>query len=79
MRFTNGGRLIVLACLIMLGACGRAVQTSAPLPIVTVASPMHKRVVDWDDYVGQFVAVDLVDVRPRVSGYLQSIGFKDGD
>ena len=78
MRFTNGGRLIVLACLIMLGACGRAVQTSAPLPIVTVASPMHKRVVDWDDYVGHFEAVDQVDVRPRVSGYLQSIGFKDG-
>ena len=36
-------------------------------------------IVDWDDYVGQFVAVDSVDVRPRVSGYLQSIGFKDGD
>ena len=36
-------------------------------------------VVDWDDFVGQFVAVDSVDVRPRVSGYLQSVGFKDGD
>ncbi|MFV4649248.1 efflux RND transporter periplasmic adaptor subunit, partial [Mycobacterium tuberculosis] len=31
-----------------------------------------------DDYVGQFIAVDSVDVRPRVSGYLQSVAFKDG-
>jgi RND family efflux transporter MFP subunit len=36
-------------------------------------------VTDWDDYVGQFVAVDSVDIRPRVSGYLIGIGFKDGD
>jgi len=36
-------------------------------------------VVDWDDYVGQFVAVNSVDVRPRVSGYLVSVGFRDGD
>jgi RND family efflux transporter MFP subunit len=46
---------------------------------VLVSTPLQMNVVDWDDYVGQFVAVDSVDVRPRVSGYLQSIGFKDGD
>jgi RND family efflux transporter MFP subunit len=36
-------------------------------------------VVDWDDFVGRFEAVDQVDVRPRVSGYLTRIGFKDGE
>ncbi|HSZ53790.1 MAG TPA: efflux RND transporter periplasmic adaptor subunit [Caulobacteraceae bacterium] len=36
-------------------------------------------IVDWDDYQGQFIAVDSVDIRPRVSGYLLSVGFKDGD
>ena len=70
--------LAVLVCCVALGACSRSVQKSGPLPIVTVASPVHKRVVDWDDYVGHFDAVDQVDVRPRVSGYLQSVGFKDG-
>jgi RND family efflux transporter MFP subunit len=35
-------------------------------------------ILDWDDYVGQFIAVDSVDIRPRVSGYLQSVAFKDG-
>jgi RND family efflux transporter MFP subunit len=34
--------------------------------------------VDWDDFVGHFEAVDSVDIRPRVSGYLQSINFRDG-
>ena len=46
---------------------------------MSVAHPLQKTVVDWDDYLGQFQAVDSVDIRPRVSGYLQSVGFKDGD
>jgi RND family efflux transporter MFP subunit len=45
---------------------------------VTVSKPLIKKIVDWDDYVGQFVAVDSVDIRPRVTGYLQTIAFKDG-
>ena len=44
-----------------------------------VAHPLSHTVVDWDDYLGQFEAVNSVDVRPRVTGYLQSVGFKDGD
>ncbi len=43
-----------------------------------VAHPLQKQIVDWDDYVGQFIAVDSVDIRPRVTGYLQTIAFKDG-
>lgn len=36
-------------------------------------------VVDWDDYDGQFIAVDSVDIRPRVSGYLIKVDFRDGE
>ena len=50
-----------------------------PPPEVTVAHPFKRDVVDWDEFVGHFEAVDTVDVRPRVSGYLQSIGFRDGE
>jgi len=56
-------------------------QASAPqpqAPEVTVAHPLNREVVDWDDYVGQFQAVQEVDVRPRVSGYLTEIHFEDG-
>ncbi len=69
--------LVILAAL-LCGCTGKK-PPAPPTPLVTVATPLRMNVIDWDDYVGQFVAVDSVDVRPRVSGYLVSIGFKDGD
>jgi len=45
---------------------------------VTVAKPVKKLVSDYDEYVGRFVAVDFVEVRARVSGYLDKIQFTDG-
>jgi RND family efflux transporter MFP subunit len=49
-----------------------------PAPPVTVANPIHKKIVEWDEYPGQFKAVDAIDVRARVSGYLEQIHFTDG-
>lgn len=46
---------------------------------VFVAEPVVKEIVEWDEYVGRFEAVELVDVRARVSGYLMSIHFNEGD
>jgi RND family efflux transporter MFP subunit len=63
-------------------ACERsesqAKGTAPPPPQVTVARPVTKTVVDQDEYVGRFVAVDAVEVRARVSGYLEKIHFQDG-
>jgi multidrug efflux system membrane fusion protein len=69
---------LVLALLV--GACGEAAQPPAapPAPPVTVANPVKRQVVDLDEYVGRFVAVDAVEIRARVSGYLDTIHFKDG-
>jgi RND family efflux transporter MFP subunit len=53
--------------------------TPPPPPQIGVAEPLKTTIVDWDDYDGQFIAVDSVDIRPRVSGYLLRVGFKDGD
>jgi RND family efflux transporter MFP subunit len=65
-----------------LAACEQGVSQTAkgppPPPEVTVARPIAKTVVDQDEYVGRFVAVDSVEVRARVSGYLDSIHFQDG-
>ena len=54
---------------------------AAPPPpsVVTVAAPLSRMVTDWDDYVGRFEASQAVEVRPRVSGQLVGIHFKDGD
>jgi RND family efflux transporter MFP subunit len=62
-----------------LAGCGQKPKSAAGAPVVTVAHPLEKNVVDWDDFVGRFEAVDQVDLRPRVSGYLTGIGFKDGE
>lgn len=53
-------------------------QASPPPPAVTVAAPQKRTVVDKDEYVGRFVAVDSVEIRARVSGYLEMVHFRDG-
>src|SRR3954453_13705886 len=71
---------LVLALAPVLGACGQAEQKQAapPPPAVTVAKPVKQTVTDYDEYVGGFVAVDMVEVRARVSGYLDKVHFTDG-
>jgi len=71
--------LLILAALSSLAGCGQGQQqAAAPPPAVTVAKPVERTVVDQDEYVGRFVAVDSVEVRSRVSGYLSEIHFTDG-
>jgi RND family efflux transporter MFP subunit len=50
----------------------------APPPPVTVATPIRKEIVEWDEYTGRTDAVESVQIRPRVSGYIEQIDFKDG-
>ena len=64
--------------LLGLAACQAKKPPTPPPPTVVVAKPLQKKIVDWDDFIGRFEAINSVDVRPRVSGYLQSIGFVDG-
>lgn len=74
---------IALATLIAFGATiqSQAVRAQTPPPAppsVTVAKPVVKDVVEHDDYTGRFNAVDFVEVRARVTGYLVQINFQDG-
>lgn len=52
-------------------------QPAAP-PAVTVSPPLKRQVVEWDEFTGQFAAVEHVELRARVSGYLQSATFEEG-
>jgi len=64
-----------------LAGCGQnqpAAGGPPPPPAVTVAKPIERGITDQDEYVGRFVAVDSVEIRARVSGYLDQIHFRDG-
>ncbi len=70
------GAAISLA--VLLAACGQSTPPAPPPPQVTIANPIRHKLVDRDEYVGRFVAVDTVEIRARVSGYLDKIHFTDG-
>jgi RND family efflux transporter MFP subunit len=64
----------------LVAGCGQNQQQSGgpPPPAVTVAKPVKRTVFDYDEYVGRFTAINSVEVRARVSGYLDGLHFKDG-
>jgi RND family efflux transporter MFP subunit len=87
MTFTKAARRAVpvsavlsLALAGLLAGCNQSQQQAGgpPPPTVTVAKPVQRTVVDQDEYVGRFVAVNSVEIRSRLSGYLSEIHFKDG-
>jgi multidrug efflux system membrane fusion protein len=49
-----------------------------PAPSVTVARPLVRKIVEWDEYTGRFDAISSIDIRARVSGYLNDVHFQDG-
>ena len=79
-RFARLAPLIVASGMaVLLASCGEDQKAAAPPPpVVTVAHPTRRTVIDMDEYVGRFVAVDSVEIRARVSGYLDQVHFTDG-
>ena len=76
-----GTAVAILATL----AAGRAItakeeqpQGPPPAPPVTVAAAIGRPVTDWDEFTGHLESVDMVDVRPRVSGYVERVAFTEG-
>ena len=77
----HGARAIALplALATLVASCGEGQkQAGPPPPAVTVAEPVKRTVFDYDEYVGRFTAINSVEVRARVSGYLDQLHFKDG-
>lgn len=76
---------LALAVVVPLAGCGeggdggaQAARTEPPPPEVTVAKPLVQRLTEWDEFTGRFEPVQEVEVRPRVSGYVDEIHFEDG-
>lgn len=68
------------ACAAMtLGSCAKSGgPPSAPPPEVSVAPVIEKRVKDWDEFTGRLQAVETVEIRPRVTGYIDKVAFTEG-
>ena len=73
--------LAALSLALALAGCSepnQGQQGAPPPPTVTLAQPTTRTITDFDEYVGRFAAVDLVNVYARVSGYLEKVAFTDG-
>ena len=68
-----GGAVALLA-----GCSNHAAQQQPPPPSVTVAPVEQREIVEWDEFTGRTEPVDSVEVRPRVSGYIQEVRFQSG-
>ena len=72
-----GGAVFVSAGCLEQQATGPA-PSPPPPPAVTVANPLLKTVVEWDEYTARLEAVESVEIRARVSGYLETVHFREG-
>jgi len=62
-----------------LAGCNEKAQSQAVAPpLVTVAQPVKRTITDWDEFTGRFEAIEEVQVRARVGGFVNSVEFKDG-
>ena len=71
--------ILILPALAFAAGCGGEEPPPPPPPPAVVAGrPVVRTVVEWDDYTARLRAVDTVEIRPRVGGYLQELHFADG-
>src|SRR5512141_1911077 len=78
MNLSRQNLLLILGAALLLSACSPPKPAAPPPPKVTVQAPQVATVTNWDEYPGHLEAVEMVEIRPRVAGYIESIHFQDG-
>ncbi|MFI3154943.1 MAG: efflux RND transporter periplasmic adaptor subunit [Methylococcaceae bacterium] len=83
MQYITNGLLAAVTLTLIIG-CGNHDNSASqpgqgPSPKVKIAQPVSQEVTEWDEYTGRIEAVNSVDIRARVSGYLEQVNFKAGD
>jgi len=69
---------LLLSAALTLGGCSKSGGPPSAPPEVSVALVIEKRVKDWDEFTGRLQAVETVEIRPRVSGYIDKVAFTEG-
>jgi RND family efflux transporter MFP subunit len=71
--------ITALAAMLIVTGCGKhGAATAPPPPVVSVVQPIARDVVEWDEYIGRLESPETVELRARVSGYLDKVHFKEG-
>jgi RND family efflux transporter MFP subunit len=77
--FSLAAIAVVSAALLLNGCSSEANTSAAPAPVeVSVATALERDVTEWDEFTGRLEAVEAVEVRPRVTGYIESVNFAEG-
>ncbi|HSD74653.1 MAG TPA: efflux RND transporter periplasmic adaptor subunit [Steroidobacteraceae bacterium] len=63
---------------VLVSACAPQAAPAPPAPQVSVAEVLQRDVSDWDEFTGRTEAIESVEVRPRVSGYIERVAFTEG-
>lgn len=71
--------LALCALSVVFGHIDSSHAQTPPPPTVTVSKPLAQTITQWDEFSGRFEAIESVEVRPRVSGFIEKIHFKDGE
>jgi multidrug efflux system membrane fusion protein len=71
---------LALAAALLLGACGQAPDAKQSMPAVkvSVAEVIEQPINEWDEFTGRLEAPEAVDIRPRVSGFIDRVAFDEG-
>ena len=78
-RMASAGFLFLLAAIVLvLSGCAPQAAPAPQAPQVSVAAVLQRDVGDWDEFTGRLEAIESVEIRPRVSGYLERIAFVEG-
>ena len=78
-RTTALGVMLALSVAVIAGCSGQASENAAPpAPEVSAAAVLVKEISQWDDFSGRVEAVESVDLRPRVSGYIDRVNYEEG-
>ena len=79
-KYAGAAALYFLVMSLGISGCDKSSSTKAMLaaPDVVASYPIKMPVVEWDEYVGRLTPVEMVEVRARVSGYLSSTHFEEG-
>jgi RND family efflux transporter MFP subunit len=77
MRTFKNRTAVFLIGIALIGWCPSVIAQNGP-PVVTVSTPLARKVTQWDEFTGRFEASERVALRPRVSGYIDRVHFTDG-